>query len=129
MALYVITLLVILACAWTGSQASQDAAPGYRCQFQVEANTGETCERIATERGVSISEIKKWNLDCSSIRLGSPVCVMAVPMPTSGSETTGRLAPARSGNSDSTRDGLTRGSGTGDFHSDHTQRKTMVRNA
>ncbi|GAU91216.1 hypothetical protein RvY_03518 [Ramazzottius varieornatus] len=126
MSLYVNSLLVILAaCAWTESQASQDAAPGFRCQFHVEANTGETCERIATERGVSISEIKKWNTDCSSIRLGDPVCVLAVDMPTSGRESgRGGLTPARSGSDDSTGSGMSRGSGDR-----HDHKETIVRDA
>ncbi|OQV20939.1 hypothetical protein BV898_05014 [Hypsibius exemplaris] len=70
-------LLGIVAVAW----ASQDAAPGFMCQFRVEAEMGESCERLASIHGVATSDILKWNTDCRFIRMGDPVCVLAVPVP------------------------------------------------
>ncbi|XP_055357087.1 uncharacterized protein LOC129602145 [Paramacrobiotus metropolitanus] len=72
-------------------------APGFRCVFHVEAESGETCDRIALNRGVSQSDIRKWNTD-GRLRMGDAVCVNAVQTGATGSD-----ASRRNSNQDSQR--------------------------
>lgn len=77
-------------------------SPGYQCSFHVEADTGESCERIALSRGISQADIEKWNTDCDQLRMGSQVCVSAVKVdqvPQSGA------SPSKPGSRDKAANG------------------------